>query len=91
RNKYWLAGTALVAGAALGPFALTGIAAAIGFGEAGIVAGSIAAWIMSLQGGAVAAGSLVAILQSVVAAGLGIGGFIAASIGGAYFGAAIAK
>ncbi|CAG8703798.1 10816_t:CDS:2 [Funneliformis mosseae] len=76
RNKYWLAGTALVAGAALGPFALTGIAAAIGFGEAGIVAGSIAAWMMSLQGGAVAAG---------------IGGFIAASTGGAYFGAAIAK
>ncbi|CAG8449340.1 12605_t:CDS:1 [Funneliformis mosseae] len=86
-KKYLLTGAAIVAGAALGPFAVTGLVAALGFGEAGIAAGSIAAWMMSLQGGTVAAGSLVATLQSVGAAGLGIGGFLAASTGGA----AIAK
>ncbi|CAG8650517.1 16576_t:CDS:1, partial [Funneliformis caledonium] len=94
RNKYWLAGladTALVAGVALGPFPFTGFVAALGFGEASIVAGSIVSWMMSLQVGAVAAGSTVYILLSVGAAGLGIGGFFATSAGGAYFGAAIAK
>ncbi|CAI2164708.1 14458_t:CDS:1 [Funneliformis geosporum] len=90
-KKYLLAGSAIVAGAALGPFAITGIVAALGFGEAGIVAGSIAAWMMSLHGGAVAAGSLVAILQSVGAAGLGIGSIIAASTGGGMFAGYIAK
>jgi len=86
-KKYLLTGAAILAGAALGPFAVTGLVAALGFGEAGIAAGSIAAWMMSLQGGTVAAGSLVATLQSVGAAGLGIGGLLAASTGGA----AIAK
>ncbi|CAG8481134.1 6628_t:CDS:2 [Funneliformis caledonium] len=82
RNEYLLTGAAIVAGAALGPLAVTGLVAALGFGEAGIAAGSIAAWMMSLQGGTVAAGSLVATLQSVGAAGLGIGGVITAVTGG---------
>ena len=42
----------------------------IGFTAIGIKAGSLAAWIMSLYGGNVTAGSLVAILQSAGAAGL---------------------
>ncbi|CAG8481206.1 6633_t:CDS:1 [Funneliformis caledonium] len=88
-KKYLLTGAAIVAGAALGPLAVTGLVAALGFGEAGIAAGSIAAWMMSLQGGTVAAGSLVATLQSVGAAGLGIGGFLAASTGGAAIAQAI--
>ncbi|CAG8449391.1 12609_t:CDS:1 [Funneliformis mosseae] len=46
---------------------------------------------MSLQGGAVAAGSLVAILQSVGAAGFSIGTVIATSSGGAVLGGYIAK
>ncbi|CAG8449400.1 12610_t:CDS:1 [Funneliformis mosseae] len=38
RNEYLLTGAAIVAGAALGPLAVTGLVAALGFGEAGIVA-----------------------------------------------------
>ncbi|CAJ0835686.1 12156_t:CDS:2 [Entrophospora sp. SA101] len=68
-----------------------GVVGALGFGEAGIAAGSIAAWLMSLHRGTVAAGSLVAILQSIGAAGLGVGGFIAAGLGGSIFSSAIAK
>ncbi|RIA92808.1 hypothetical protein C1645_47686 [Glomus cerebriforme] len=41
---------------------------------------------MSLHRGYVAAGSLVAILQSVGAAGLGVGGIIASGLGGGLFG-----
>ncbi|CAI2172955.1 9691_t:CDS:1, partial [Funneliformis geosporum] len=85
-KKYLLAGTAIIAGAALGPFAISGLVAAMGFGEAGIVAGSIAAWIMSLQSGAVAASSLVAILQSIGVAGLGIGAVFASAGGGLFAG-----
>ncbi|RIA92806.1 hypothetical protein C1645_764126 [Glomus cerebriforme] len=44
---------------------VSGIVAALGFGEAGIAASSIAAWMMSLYSGFVPAGSLVSILQSV--------------------------
>nr|CAG8467970.1 10275_t:CDS:1 [Entrophospora candida] len=76
--------TATIAGFALGPVVIGGVVGgvvgALGFGEAGIAAGSIAAWLMSLHRGTVAAGSLVAILQSIGAAGLGIGGVIATGI-----------
>ncbi|XP_052257699.1 interferon alpha-inducible protein 27-like protein 2B [Dreissena polymorpha] len=47
------------------------VVSAVGFGSAGVVAGSLAA---SLQGPAVAAGSWFAIGQSVGAAGFGIAG-----------------
>ncbi|PKC04027.1 hypothetical protein RhiirA5_422865 [Rhizophagus irregularis] len=63
-----LTGGFALAGLLAGPAIVGGIVGAIGFGEAGIAAGSIAAWMMSLHRGTVAAGSLVAILQSVGAA-----------------------
>ena len=56
------------AAAVLGfPFALAGL----GFTTAGITGGSIAAWMMSLYGGSVLTGSVVAVLQSIGAAGMG--------------------
>ncbi|CAG8781440.1 13949_t:CDS:1, partial [Cetraspora pellucida] len=73
-NPKAVAGALTVSGLVLGPLAFVGAVGAIGFGSGGIAAGSIAAWIMSLNGGATAAGSLVAILQSVGAAGLGVTG-----------------
>lgn len=54
--------------------------AVAGFTSAGIAGGSLGAWLMSLYGGNVAAGSLVAILQSWGAAGVGAGAW--ASAGG---------
>ncbi|RIA92807.1 hypothetical protein C1645_804446 [Glomus cerebriforme] len=86
-----LTGTFAVAGLIAGPAIIGGAVAALGFGEAGIAAGSIAAWMMSLHRGYVAAGSLVAILQSVGAVGLGIGGVIASGLGGGLFAGAITK
>ncbi|CAG8554190.1 4259_t:CDS:2, partial [Cetraspora pellucida] len=74
---------AIVAGSLLGPLAFVGAVGAIGFGSGGIAAGSFAAWMMSLNGGATAAGSLVAILQSVGAAGLGVTGTLIPSTTGA--------
>ncbi|KAK3612102.1 hypothetical protein CHS0354_031171 [Potamilus streckersoni] len=56
---------------------------AIGFGAAGIVAGTLAAKIMGLYGGAVATGSVVSVLQSVAAAGIGWKAIL-----GAFFGSA---
>ncbi|CAG8611546.1 13131_t:CDS:1 [Acaulospora morrowiae] len=82
---------AVTGGALLGPFAITGAVAALGFGQAGIVAGSTATWMMSLYRGYVTAGSLVSILQSVGAAGLGAGGVIAANLGGGVLGGAVAS
>ncbi|RGB33549.1 hypothetical protein C1646_669275 [Rhizophagus diaphanus] len=67
------------------------IVGTIGFSEAGIAAESIVAWMMSLHRGTVAASSLVAILQSVGAAGLGIRRIIAFGVGGSLFAGAIAK
>lgn len=47
---------------------------ALGFGQGGIAAGTLAATMASLYGGAVPAGSVLAILQSAGAAGIGIAG-----------------
>jgi hypothetical protein len=85
-----LTGGVALSGLLAGPAIIGGIVGALGFGEAGIAAGSIAAWMMSLHRGTVAAGSLVAILQSVGAAGLGIGGILASSLGISLFASAIA-
>ncbi|CAG8821540.1 8755_t:CDS:1, partial [Racocetra fulgida] len=72
-----------VSGVVLGPLAAASLVGAAGFGSSGIAAGSTAAWMMSLQGGATAAGSLVAVLQSVGAAGLGVTGTLLSSASGA--------
>lgn len=70
---------AAVGAVAAAPFVLTGV----GFASAGITAGSYAAGMMSsaaiANGGAIAAGSTVAVLQSAGAAGLGTAG--AAAVG----------
>ncbi|KAI7952461.1 hypothetical protein MJO29_008092 [Puccinia striiformis f. sp. tritici] len=61
---------AAIVGAAAGPVISTGIIKAMGFQAAGILAGSpAAAWMVSI--GAVQAGSLVAVFQSIGAVGLG--------------------
>ncbi|XP_074411893.1 interferon alpha-inducible protein 27-like protein 2A [Zonotrichia albicollis] len=63
-------------GVGLALFGVPGGVAALGFTKAGILAGSIAAKMMSAaaiaNGGGVAAGSTVAVLQSVGAAGLSL-------------------
>ncbi|CAH1759949.1 20086_t:CDS:1 [Entrophospora sp. SA101] len=90
-KKILITTAATITGLILGPVVIGGVVGALGFGEAGIAAGSVAAWLMSLHRGTVAAGSLVAILQSIGAAGLGIGGVIATGLGGGIFASAIAK
>jgi len=87
----FLTGGLAIGGLLAGPAIVGGFVGALGFGEAGIAAGSVAAWMMSLHRGTVAAGSLVAILQSVGAAGLGIGGVIASGLCGGLFASAVAK
>src|SRR6266540_4259061 len=61
-HKNWVKGATLLAGFALGPPIAAGVIGLLGFGSSGIAAGSIAAWMMSLHRGAVAAGSLVSVL-----------------------------
>ncbi|KAL3886838.1 hypothetical protein ACJMK2_026803 [Sinanodonta woodiana] len=63
----------------------------IGFGAAGIVAGSLAAKIMALYGGTVAAGSVVSVLQSVAAVGIGWKAILGAFFGPAAVMTAIKK
>lgn len=76
------------------PFAVMGIVGAMGFTSAGITAGSMGASMMSAEAiasgvGGVAAGGTVATLQSIGAAGLGLGGTLAAmGAGGGVVGAA---
>ncbi|EFJ23313.1 hypothetical protein SELMODRAFT_442876 [Selaginella moellendorffii] len=85
-------GIALTAAAAVATPAVVsaGIAAA-GFAGTGITAGSAAASIMSLYGGAVPAGSLCAILQSVGAAGLSTtAATVASAVGSGFTAACIA-
>eukprot|EP00404_Azadinium_spinosum_P061272 CAMPEP_0180702368 /NCGR_PEP_ID=MMETSP1038_2-20121128/6083_1 /TAXON_ID=632150 /ORGANISM="Azadinium spinosum, Strain 3D9" /LENGTH=273 /DNA_ID=CAMNT_0022734125 /DNA_START=422 /DNA_END=1240 /DNA_ORIENTATION=- len=75
------------------PLVVTGVVGALGFEVGGVVAGSAAASMMSAEavasGGAVAAGGLVATLQSIGAAGLGVGGTVAAAGTGATVGSAV--
>ncbi|RIB11383.1 hypothetical protein C2G38_2203569 [Gigaspora rosea] len=80
-----------IGGLVLTPLIAVGVIQAMGFGAGGIAAGSIAAWLMSLNGGATAAGSLVAILQSIGAAGLSTGATIGTGTVGATIMAALAK
>ena len=72
------------------PFAVMGVVGAMGFGAEGIVAGSMAAGMMSssaiASGGGIAAGSTVATLQSIGAAGLSAGACASASAAGAAVG-----
>jgi hypothetical protein len=70
------------------PVGIPAIVGLIGFTEGGIAAGSMAASIMSLYGGAVPAGSACAILQSVGAAGLASSTTTVLSAIGGVFGAA---
>ena len=72
------------------PFAVMGVVGAMGFGAEGIVAGSIGASMMSssaiASGGGIAAGSTVATLQSIGAAGLSASACASASAAGAAVG-----
>mmetsp|Transcript_32327 Transcript_32327/g.65553 ORF Transcript_32327/g.65553 Transcript_32327/m.65553 type:complete len:169 (+) Transcript_32327:196-702(+) len=80
-----------VAGGVLCPVAVIGTVAYLGFGSAGIAAGSIAASMMSAEavaaGGTIAAGSTVATLQSIGAAGFSAGALSSMVAGGAAVGA----
>ncbi|GBB89206.1 hypothetical protein RclHR1_01590011 [Rhizophagus clarus] len=83
----WVTGTsgALaigLVGAIVAPFILSAIIYALGFGAGGVAANSFGSWFMSLYGGMIARGSLVSILQSIGAAGLGsLGIFLSSSFG----------
>lgn len=59
----------------------------LGFTSAGITPGSGAAFIMSLYGGYVPAGSACAIMQSIGVVGLGVKGMAISSAAGASIGA----
>ncbi|KAL3886835.1 hypothetical protein ACJMK2_026800 [Sinanodonta woodiana] len=63
----------------------------IGFGAAGIVAGSLAAKIMALYGGTMTAGSVVSVLQSVAAVGISWKAILGAFFGSAAVMTAIKK
>ncbi|CAG8780936.1 35854_t:CDS:1 [Gigaspora margarita] len=82
-------------GAVILPYSLAYFIALLGFGSSGIVAGSYASWFMSLYGGAVKAGSICSILQSIGVVGLGSSGTtLLGSIGattGAIFGEQLLK
>ncbi|XP_057896428.1 interferon alpha-inducible protein 27-like protein 2A [Melospiza georgiana] len=70
------AAVGVTVGAGLALVGIPGSIAALGFTKAGILAGSVAAKMMSAaaiaNGGGVAAGSAVAVLQSIGAAGLSL-------------------
>jgi Interferon-induced 6-16 family len=97
QNKHWLMPTVIAGGALLGGllgiFAVPAVLGVVGFGAAGVTAGSAAAALQSSIG-SVAAGSLFAGAQSAAAGGLAAGtvaGITAASAaaGGAVAGAAV--
>lgn len=72
-KQIWI-GTGITAAAAIStPFAIMGAVGAMGFGAGGIAVESFGAWMMSLYGGLTPAGGIVATLQSIGAAGLGLG------------------
>ncbi|CAG8623866.1 6904_t:CDS:1 [Acaulospora morrowiae] len=74
--------TAVTGSVLLSPYVFAKAVTKLGFTKAGITAGSIAAWMMSLHRGYVPAGGPVSTLQSVGASGLGFRG-TAACLGGA--------
>ena len=67
------------------------VVGALGFGAAGIAAGTPAAWMMSTYGGYVAAGSTLAALQSIGAAGMGAVATTTVAAAGALPGSAIGE
>src|SRR2546430_1929416 len=85
----WVTGTAGamaigLVGALVAPVILSAIIYGLGFGAGGIAANSFGSWFMSLSGGMVARGSLLSILQSIGAAGLGtLGTLISSGLGAA--------
>ena len=83
-----------VVAAVAGPYLVMGAVGAMGFGTTGIASGSMAAAMMSAQattlGGGIAAGGIVATLQSIGVAGLGAVGMTASLSGGAIVGGGIA-
>ncbi|GBB89207.1 hypothetical protein RclHR1_01590012 [Rhizophagus clarus] len=71
-------------GAIIAPIIVSAIIYALGFGTGGIAAGSFASWYMSLHNGMIVRGSLLSILQSIGASGLGsLGISISSSFGAA--------
>ncbi|RIA79115.1 hypothetical protein C1645_841487 [Glomus cerebriforme] len=87
----WVMGTATASaiglvGLIISPIILTAIIHGLGFGTGGIAASSFASWFMSLHGGIIARGSLLSILQSIGAAGLGTLGVTISSGFGATIG-----
>jgi len=86
-NFSWKLVAAIGAGAAAAVVGFPLVIAGLGFAPAGILGGNIAAWMMSLYGGTVLSGSIVAVLQSIGAVGMGsvataIVGAIGATAGG---------
>ncbi|RIA87162.1 hypothetical protein C1645_807443 [Glomus cerebriforme] len=88
-NFPWVTGTTAASaiglvGWLISPIILAAIINGLGFGVEGIAAGSFGAWFMSLYGGMVQRGSLLSILQSIGAAGLGsLGTSISSGFGAA--------
>ena len=75
-------GAGAAAGAAAAVFGLPFVVTGLGYTATGIAGGSTAAWMMSLYGGTVPSGSVVAVLQSIGAAGMGsVGTAITAAFG----------
>ena len=71
------------------PVAVPVVLAMVGFGQAGVIAGSAAAGYQATLGGVVTAGSWFAAAQSVGAAGMGTAGVVAASAAGGVAGGAV--
>ncbi|RIA94510.1 hypothetical protein C1645_817869 [Glomus cerebriforme] len=88
-NNPWVTGTAAASttglvGWLISPIILTAIINGLGFGAEGIAAGSFGAWFMSLYEGMVERESLLSVLQSFGAAGLGsLGTSISSGFGAA--------
>ena len=91
----WKTGLGIAAGCTVAgcaaPVIVPYAAGVLGFGVGGIKAGTTAAYLMSLYGGAVPAGGAVATLQSIGAAGIGLSGTAIATVTGGGMGAAIAR
>ncbi|XP_042216292.1 uncharacterized protein LOC121862254 isoform X1 [Homarus americanus] len=92
-SKGWIYGLGIAAGAVGAVVAAPVVLTGIGFTSAGIAASSIASAMMSsaaiANGGGVAAGGLVAVLQSAGAAGIGLGANACIAGAGAAVGAGV--